>query len=153
MREEAILSFLVQPFRTDVLSVTPVLNGVPLIELVSRFEGEQRFQPAGGYGGLIPEFFNYGSLSSYFLADFGEDSYFRRLRGIYVLGCQCGEVGCWPLKARVGSDKKSIIWDLFRQEHRPERDYSNFGPFIFDVDQYRRAVNNLEQEIAAHKTS
>lgn len=113
MREEAILSFLVQPFRTDVRSVTPVLNGVPLIELVSRFEGEQRFQPAGGYGGLIPEFFNYGSLSSYFLADFGEDSYFRRLRGIYVLGCQCGEVGCWPLIARVGSDKKSIIWIFF----------------------------------------
>lgn len=153
MREEAILSFSVQPFRTDVLSVTPVLNGVPLTELVSRFEGEQRFQPAGGYGGLIPEFFNYGSLSSYFLADFGKDSYFGRLRGIYVLGCQCGEVGCWPLISRVIQDKKSVIWDFFRQGHRPERDYSNFGPFIFAENQYRQAVNDLEQEIAARKTT
>jgi hypothetical protein len=63
----------------------------------------------------------------------------QKLGDIYLLGCQCGEVGCWPLTTRVTVNNNRVLWDSFRQPHR-ERDYSRFGPFVFDLDQYRNAV-------------
>ena len=116
------------------------MDGVPLPELVATFERERRFEPVGGYGGLIPEYFKYGDLDRYFLGDFEEGSYFARLNRVYLLGCQCGEVGCWPLIARVKAEGQSVVWDSFEQPHRRDRDYSAFGPFVFDEKQYRQAV-------------
>jgi hypothetical protein len=49
----AVLSFTIQPFEGE-LAVTPLVDGVPLPEITSRFESEHRFEPVGGYGGLIP---------------------------------------------------------------------------------------------------
>jgi hypothetical protein len=76
----------------------------PLPEMIASFEREHHFEPAGGYGGLIPEWFKYGPLDRYFLGDFDRDSYFARMDRVYLLGCQCGEVGCWPLIARIGPE-------------------------------------------------
>lgn len=58
------------------------------------------FDPVGGYGGLIPESFNFGTLDRYFLGDFEPNSYFAEIGGVYLLGCDCGEVGCWPTSRR-----------------------------------------------------
>ena len=138
----AILSFKIQPFEGS-LSVTPVVDEIPLPELVAAFERERQFEPAGGYGGLVPEWFNYGDLDRYFLGDFEEGSYFARLKRVYLLGCYCGEVGCWPLLARITAGAQSVVWDYFDQAHRRNRDYSAFGPFVFDEEQYRQAVAAL----------
>jgi hypothetical protein len=35
------------------------------------------------------------------------------------------------------------MWDSFQQPHRKERDYSDFGPIVFDAQQYREAVSAL----------
>ena len=123
----------------------PMVNGTLLTEIVAAFERGQRFEPAGGYGGLIPEWFNYGDLERYFLGDFENNSYFGRMKRIYLLACQCGEVGCWPLIARVRTEDDFVIWDSFEQPHRKERDYSGFGPFVFNVSQYREALMLLRQ--------
>jgi hypothetical protein len=69
MLEPAKLSFVVQPFE-GTLSVTPAVNGSLLSDLVLGFEQEHHFEPAGGYGGLVPTWFDYGPLHSYFLGDF-----------------------------------------------------------------------------------
>ena len=82
-------------------------------------------------------------LDKYFLGAFETDSYFARLNRVYLLGCQCGEVGCWPLIARIRAERESVVWDCFEQPHRKERDYSGFGPFVFDTEQYREAVAAL----------
>jgi len=66
-----------------------------------------------------------------------------RLKGIYLLGCTCGEVGCWPLIASVYKKDDTICWDGFVQPHRRERDYSEFGPFAFSRTQYDDAVKDL----------
>lgn len=55
-------------------------------------------RPAGGaYGGLVPAFYRYGPLDEHFLG--------KENPGLgpktAVLGCQCGDVGCWPLMARM----------------------------------------------------
>jgi len=149
MDENARVSFSIQPFE-KVLAVTPCVNGISMAEMALTFEREQRFEPAGGYGGLIPQYFKYGSLDHYFLGDFEPNSYFARMGRAYILGCgDCGEVGCWPLIARIRADGESVVWDSFQQPHRPERDYSRFGPYVFGAHQYREAVVALRIEFTA----
>jgi hypothetical protein len=90
MERKARVSFTIQPFEST-LAVTPVVDGRPLPEMIAAFERDQHFEPAGGYGGLIPEWFEYGPLDRYFLGNFEKASYFARLGRVYLLGCQCGK--------------------------------------------------------------
>jgi hypothetical protein len=147
MKANASVSFSVEElveYNPAVYSVTPAINGTPLTQLITAFESGQQFEPAGGYGGLVPQFFDYGPLDRYLVGDCAPGSYWDDLDGIYVLGCDCGEVGCWPLLCRVTVDVETVVWDGFKQPHRPERDYSRFGPFVFDAAQYRSAANQFQ---------
>ena len=112
-------------------AIVPVINGVRLDELVTRFESESGFDdPAGGYGGLIRQDYEPGTTEEHFLSD-GE---------VAVLGCECGEWGCWPLLVEIETDGDAVTWQKFRQPHREKRDYSAFGPFVFDSGEYQLAV-------------
>jgi hypothetical protein len=130
-------------------TVEPVINNVPLSKLVSAFEIENGFDPAGGYGGLLPDGFCYGPLDAYFLGR-AEADYWTYLRGIYFLGCGgCGEVGCWPLVGKVEVAVDRVVWNEFSQPHRPQRDYSRFGPFVFAREQYASALADLLAKLNA----
>ncbi len=107
MNNFATLSFSIQPFE-GAHSVTPYVNGKSLIEAVVAFERELCFDPVGGYGGLIPEWFSYGALDKYFSGDFEPNSYFENMGGVYLLGCDCGEVGCWPLVAHINATGEAV---------------------------------------------
>jgi hypothetical protein len=142
METRVTLSFAIEPlkYHPEELSLTPVLNGTPLSELALLFEREHGFEPAGGYGGLVPNWFSYGSLERYFFGE-SDDEYFAN--GCYLLGCgDCGEVGCWPLQGRISKEGNAVIWDSFIQPHRPLRAYSDFGPFFFDLEPYSAAVRD-----------
>jgi hypothetical protein len=143
-----ILSFVVEPLNPPTqmaLVATPAIDGRVLSDLVEEFETRQGFDPAGGYGGLVFDFFPYGPLGKYF---HGQSDDSESGRGIYVLGCACGEVGCWPLKCRVTADDKIVTWHTISQPHRPARDYSAFGPFLFEAAQYANAVATLQARIS-----
>jgi hypothetical protein len=140
-----LLSFDVsRKIEAGVTVVTPCIDGVLLTVLVEQFERSHGLtDPAGGYGGLIPELFRYGPLDRYFLGK-SQTPYFAAALGrIFVLGCECGEVGCWPLTCLVGTSDSEIIWHDFEQPHRPVRDYSLFGPFVFKFGQYEEALRKL----------
>jgi hypothetical protein len=142
MEEKARVSFAVEAFE-QTSAVPPVIDGLLLPQIITAFERDQHFEPAGGYGGLIPRSFNYGALDRYFLADLEKDSHFDRMGRVTFLGSQSGEVGCWPLLARICAGSESVVWDSFEQPYRKERDYSGFGPLVFDAKQYRQAVTAL----------
>ena len=136
-----VLSFNIEPLNPPAemaLAAVPVIDGRPRTDLVAEFEANRGFQPAGGYGGLVFEYFDFGPLSEYF----------DRNETISVLGCDCGEVGCWPLMCRIKADGDSITWHSFLQPHRSGRDYSGFGPFSFDTPQYLSAVFSLQENIS-----
>jgi hypothetical protein len=141
MQEICALSFAIGPLSDDesVLSIVPILNGVRLTALVEQFERECHYEPAGGYAGIVPTQFNFGPLDQYFLA-INADRH-------WLLGCECGEAGCWPLEARIVMKERETVWDRFKQPFRPERDYSSFGPFRFDPDQYRQSVIELASTV------
>jgi hypothetical protein len=152
MDRTAALSFLTD-WSGSECKVVPAIDSIPLTELISTFEREHGFQPDDGYGGLIPQHYDYGPLGRYFMADFDHDSHWKNLGGVWVLGCECGEVGCWPLQCRIRSDGRNVTWDNFKQPHRPGRDYSQFGPFIFVQHQYEAAVANLSEELTSKTPS
>ncbi|MEU0647840.1 hypothetical protein [Streptomyces umbrinus] len=103
-------------------------------------------QPAGdAYGGLIPEFFHFGPIRDHFLG--------RSTNAMGpktpVLGCECGEWGCWPLMVCITATADRVTWDAFEQPHRTTRDYTAFGPFHFGRHQYDDTLRTLSATIGS----
>lgn len=120
------------------VEIVPVLNGIPLTNLIHAFDQEHGFETREiSYGGLIPAHFNFGPLDQLFL---GQGSGREPGAKTPLLGCECGEWGCWPLLARVVVTDSTVVWSDFEQPFRKKRDYSAFGPFQFDRRDYERAV-------------
>ena len=147
MANDAI-QFLVQPspnYGSDPpAEIAPIVNGLHLSDLIEQFEQSLGFKPAGGYGGIVLDYFWQGSLMDYFLGAKGHD-YWERIGKITLLACGgCGDEGCWPLEAKVDVSESHVKWSNFGQPHRNDRDYSEFGPFVFGRPEYEKAV-----EIAA----
>jgi hypothetical protein len=124
----------------NVLAVMPYVEGASLAALVEAYERAKGYHPAGGYGGLITTYFKRRPPVEYFTGK-SESEYGRGI--IYLLGCTCGEVGCWPLIASVNQKDDTIRWNGFVQPHRRGRDYSEFGPFTFSRAQYENAAQDL----------
>jgi hypothetical protein len=151
MGKRDIVSFSCGVFDEEhprVLTITPCVNEVSLTQLISEFEKAQSYEPAGGYSGIVPKWFDYGPLEKYFLGQYSRNSYWAELGAEYILGCECDEVGCWPLQCRIRIEGDDVVWDQFRQPHRDARDYSHFGPFVFGGAQYRDALTKLIAQIS-----
>ncbi|MFG1886893.1 hypothetical protein ACGFIR_03355 [Micromonospora sp. NPDC049051] len=117
----------------------PYVDEVSLVELVSGYEHAAGHDVPGQYAGLVLDRFAFGDLTAYLSGR--PDSAHRAGSGtIALLGCDCGEVGCWPLNAQVVAADDVVTWRGFVQPYRPGRDYADFGPFVFRRDQYERAV-------------
>jgi len=134
--------FDVRPWDEDdpasVRELLPHVDDVSLVDLVSGYEHAARYDVPGAYAGIVLDHFNVGDLTEYLNGD--PHSAYRGRGVIALLGCDCGEVGCWPLEARVVVDEDVVTWRGFTQPFRPERDYGSFGPFVFRRSQYEQAV-------------
>ncbi|MET0788957.1 MAG: hypothetical protein ABWY33_06930 [Cellulomonas sp.] len=129
--------------RADV-RLTPVVDGVSLVALVGAFEAAAGFDVAGGYDGLVLDQVRWFDLEEHLVGrgPLGAQG------AAALLGCDCGELGCWPLEAQITVADGVVVWDGFRQPHRPGRDYSGFGPFAFDEAAYRSAVARAAAAVA-----
>lgn len=119
--------------------IVPEINRAPLVELVTIYEADREYQPAGGYAGLIPDHASFGDLTNYYWSR--PDRRWPHPGHGWLLGCDCGEVGCWPLEAVIQVSGGLVVWSGFRQPHRPDRSYGEFGPFVFEREQYQHAVS------------
>lgn len=66
---------------------------------------------------------------------------------IMLLSCECGEAPCWPMFARVQFGSGVVSWSEFEQVYRPGWDYGRFGPFVFELGQYRAAVRDFVESL------
>jgi hypothetical protein len=127
----------------------PYVDNVSLVELVSGYERAAGFDVPGAYAGVVLDHFNFGDLAAY-LTGKPDTAYWADKGVIALLGCDCGEVGCWPLEARVLVDDGHVTWRGFTQPFRPQRDYGAFGPFVFRRSQYERAVREVAAIASEH---
>jgi hypothetical protein len=65
--------------------------------------------------------------------------------GTVLLGCDCGDWGCWPLSAQVDPTPATVAWRDFRNEHRPAWDLTALGPFAFDRARYEASLRATQQ--------
>jgi hypothetical protein len=65
----------------------------------------------------------------------------------YVLECECGEPGCWPMAVRIEVREKEVLWADFQQPHRQTSSkkggwrYGALNSFTFDRQIYERALS------------
>jgi hypothetical protein len=103
---------------------------------------------AGSYAGLDPRRFEQ-SVSDHFLGYAGSDLACGPRDKTVLLGCTCGEPGCWPLMARIEANDAEVIWREFEQPHRRSRwSYEDFGPITFHRTQYDEALKALEANLS-----
>jgi hypothetical protein len=91
------------------------------------------------YGGL-PLGSGLGPALAHYL---GRGDLFVECGRVLLLGCTCGDWGCYPLFAWVDVNADVVRWADFEQPNHPERDYSGFGPFVFDRTEYESAIEKL----------
>jgi hypothetical protein len=129
------------------------IDGEDLINLVRGVElpfAQAEGHPgiAGAYAGLPAGV--YSRPSRHF---WGEAGHGRRDGKVELLTCRdCGEMGCWPLLARIELRPSQVVWSEFEQPHRRVQErslawtYEGFGPFEFDRGQYEQALQMLARE-------
>lgn len=125
-----------------------MVNGAPLTTLIHAFENSHDLGPADAYGGLVPSFFRFGPLDEHYLGR----SKHRPGAKVPLLGCECGEWGCWPLLAHVKTTSTAVEWSQFQQPFRNDRDYSEFGPFVFSKRAYEDALTGMQQALEDFST-
>lgn len=134
-------------FRIDDPGMGPQIrievNGRPLQELardVEHVHAEAEGKPnlAGDYGGLSPLQIH-GSARHFLGAP--EAAWFEDGDTV-LMGCTCGEWGCWPLTAEVHVSDDVVRWTNFRTGHR-DWDLGDLGPFEFERSQYQAALSSL----------
>jgi hypothetical protein len=108
------------PVSGTVDRVDVFVNGRNLVDILRDIEmpfaaREGKPHLAGDYAGLPPE--EIFLPSSRLLGD--PSTYYDYLDGKFaVLGCVCGDVGCWPFRVRIELREDVMIWDGFEQPHR-----------------------------------
>lgn len=122
-----------------VPTVTPVVNGRRLQDHVRPLqlphaEAEGRPQLAGRYAGLAI----WSRLSASHYLGAPTETWFGDGDTI-LLGCVCGDAGCWPLTADVQVTSATVVWSNVRQGHR-DWDLGALGPFTFDRHDYEAAL-------------
>ena len=124
-----------------VRTVIPWIDGRPLLDIVRDFETAMGFDVPGEYDGIVPAFFRFGPLEEHYLGKGPRTGHAQ------VLGCGCGEAGCWPLFVAVTAGPGTVTWSEFEQPHRPGRDYSGLGPLVFERAAYDAACSAVAKSL------
>ena len=150
-----LIEFISRPFRDGDRDsgIQIKINGRDLVELVRNVENPFAYEEgatslAGAYAGLPPND-DTCPPSKHFLGE--PHALYGYEAKTQVLGCECGEPGCWPLVCLIQAGPTSVRWSQFEQPHRsikrsksPWR-YDELGPFEFERNQYERALETLRR--------
>ncbi len=129
--------------RGELLTVTPYIDEVSLVELTRRVEasaaavhGEAKL--AGNYAGLVVDGHSH-DWTGWYRNDHPQ-TWFNDGDSC-LLGCRCGDTGCWPLTTRISLDERQVTWSHFRTGHR-SWNLSALGPFTFNRRDYDHALQH-----------
>jgi hypothetical protein len=123
------------------------VNGRPLAEVVGEVErpfAEAEGHPsiAGSYLGLV-RWQLAGTPSEHFMGTPDSHLHCGPKHKTVLLGCVCGEPGCWPLMARIEVEPTTVAWGDFEQPHRADRWSHGELRFEFERRSYESALAAL----------
>ena len=132
-------------YPSEVIDIA--VNGRDLADIVGEVEtpfarAEGAPQIAGSYLGLAREQLD-GSPSKHFLGSAQSHLSCGPSETTVLLGCDCGEPGCWPLMARVEATADHVTWSHFEQPYRSTSWRYDDLRFIFDRRQYEAALAEI----------
>ncbi|RUT46595.1 hypothetical protein EJP82_12155 [Paenibacillus anaericanus] len=151
------IQFKVEHSQEDDYEILNIyINDENLIEFIKRFE--MQFQPniAGGYEGLNINFIT--DICEHFSGELNENDLFNYGGKTQILGCNCGEPGCWPLVVKITVKDQHIIWSDFEQPHRSEEseggfwNYSQVAPLEFNRKVYEEQLKSIERYRKPYET-
>ena len=124
---------VVRPARSPIDVARLVVNDRDLVDLVAEVErafeaNTGAYEPLPAQEVLAPSRHLLGEPQP--LYKFGEGR-------VALLQCECGEPGCWPLVARIDVTEDRVTWSEFAQPHRPQWEYTGFGPFSLRANSVR----------------
>ncbi|MEV6597729.1 hypothetical protein AB0M36_12770 [Actinoplanes sp. NPDC051346] len=125
----------------------PIVDNVSLVDLVSGYEHAAGFDVPGAYAGPVLDHFKFGDLTAYLIGQ-PDATYWANKGVVALLGCDCGEVGCWPLESQVLIENDLVTRRGFAQPFRSQHDYGSFGPFTFRRSQYDGAVREAAAAVS-----
>jgi hypothetical protein len=136
------IRFSVGPWARSGVLLTPIIDGRSLVDLVTDYEEAKDWELAGIHDGLVLDESELSELPKHLLH--GKPSS-PHDRGIAVLGCTCGVNDCLPFLAEIRVTDDEVWWGEFRYPLAAGLpwDYSGFGPFVFDRDQYETALDKV----------
>jgi hypothetical protein len=103
------IRFELHRFEDSAHELVPIIGSTSLVDLVKQFEEGAGFDPTGGYAGLVLDNYRFGDLGLYLA---GQQQPWPGAR-VPLLGCECGEWGCWPLLATVTIADGVAEWSDF----------------------------------------
>ena len=98
------------------------VDGTPLAEMIAVVEApsalaEGHADLAGSYAGLAgwacPS-----DLQRHLLGGLDPHLHAGPRDKSVLMGCECGEAGCWPLMASITANDEIVRWSKFEQPHR-----------------------------------
>ena len=113
------MTLRVGPVAVDVhdsapIGIVPMIDGSSLVDLVGQYEASRGWEPAGGDDGLVPNHY-FGDLTAYYLGANHVTGLGLKQSRIQVLGCNCGDAGCWPLQTTIDILPTMVTWSDFSQ--------------------------------------
>lgn len=126
------------------------VDGRDLAEVVGEVErpyAEAEGSPgiAGGYEGISPSQLA-GPVTEHFMGVPGSDLACGPEDKTVLLGCECGEVGCWPLMAEIEPQEHAVVWSAFCQPHR-DWSYEAMRALTFERRAYEAALADAERAV------
>jgi hypothetical protein len=128
------------------------VDGRDLAELIRQAElpyatAEGHARIAGCYLGLRPWQLSC-SLTDHFMGAEGSDLACGPSDKTVLLGCECGEPGCWPLMAHIVVHDREVLWCCFDQPRRQGKwGYNDFDELRFDRSEYEAALADAQATI------
>ncbi|WP_051684176.1 hypothetical protein [Blastococcus sp. URHD0036] len=126
----------------DIRWVVPRIDGAPLPELV---------RSAAASRGLQERRRARRSVHSFGFVEIGPsgaplvEPLLAGGPAVVVLGCGCGNLGCGDLEADIRITDTTVTWADFSPPTEPPLVLEGLGPFVFDADAYRAAVEGLRE--------
>ena len=129
--------------------VKVLIDGRDLIDLLCKFE--KPFAEAEGHPDIAGDYSWLGTCYArreLFLGKI-DLAYGDNCDKVAILECECRSEGCWPFAVKITVTDNRVIWSDFEQPHRVKGagrgfwDYSNLGPFEFDLNQYLSEIEKI----------